>query len=366
MGRLLRHLGPDVLRHHQHRRHALRGRSPPGAAPQPRPGPRARASASTPRPEMEFFYFADADTHVAAAAARPGVVLRPHHRRRRVRPAPAHDPHARGDGHPGGVQPPRGRAQPARDRPALHRRPHDGRQRHDVPARGAGGRLRGRRARHLHAQAARRRAGLGHAHPLLALRGRHQRLLRPGRRAQPVEGRPRVHRRRAHPRPGDRRGHQPVGELLQAPGRRLRGAGVRELGAQQPLGGGQRAADQGRARPTRPASSSGPPTRAATPTWRSRWCWPPGCAASRRATTSRPRRSPTSTSSPRRSGWPRASRSCPGSLAEALDEMERRSWSPRRSASTSSSGSSATSAPSGRSTRPRSRQFELDRYLPRL
>ncbi len=71
------------------------------------------------------------------------------------------------------------------------------------------------------------RAGLGHAHPLLALRGRHQRLLRPGRRAQPVEGRPRVHRRRAHPRPRDRRGHQPVGQLLQAPGRRLRGAGLR-------------------------------------------------------------------------------------------------------------------------------------------
>ena len=35
---------------------------------------------------------------------------------------------------------------------------------------------------------------------------------------------PRLHRRRAHPRPRDRRGHQPVGELLQAARRRLRGA----------------------------------------------------------------------------------------------------------------------------------------------
>ena len=35
------------------------------------------------------------------------------------------------------------------------------------------------RARHLHAQAARGRAGLGHAHPPVAVRGRHQRLPRP-------------------------------------------------------------------------------------------------------------------------------------------------------------------------------------------
>ena len=61
-------------------------------------------------PEMEFFYFADGDPSHAPAAARPGRLLRPHHRRRGLRPAPAHDPHARGDGHPGGVQPPRGRA----------------------------------------------------------------------------------------------------------------------------------------------------------------------------------------------------------------------------------------------------------------
>lgn len=35
------------------------------------------------------------------------------------------------------VQPPRGRARPARDRPALRRCPDDGGQRDDVPGRGA-------------------------------------------------------------------------------------------------------------------------------------------------------------------------------------------------------------------------------------
>ena len=58
---------------------------------------------------------------------------------------------------------------------------------------------------------------------------------------------------------------------------------------------------------------------------------------------------------------------CPQSLSDALDAMERlRAGAPRRSASTSSSGSSATSGPSGPTTRRRSRQFELDRYLPNL
>ena len=166
----------------------------------------------------------------AAPPARPGVVLRPDDGRRRHRPAPAHHPHARGDGHPGRVQPPRGRAQPARDRPALHRRAHDGRQRDDLPPGGEGGGARGRRARHVHAQAAHRRAGLGHAHPLLALRGRHQRVLRSRRRAQPVEGGPRLHRRPAAPRQRDHRGHQPVGQLLQAAGRGLRGADLQRRG----------------------------------------------------------------------------------------------------------------------------------------
>ena len=47
-------------------------------------------------------------------------------------------------GHLGGVQPPRGRARPAGDRPALRRRAVDGRQHHDAAARGPGGRARRR------------------------------------------------------------------------------------------------------------------------------------------------------------------------------------------------------------------------------
>ena len=65
------------------------------------------------------------------------------------------------------------------------------------------------------------------------------------------------------------------GELLQAARRRLRGAGLRLVGPQQPLGARQRAADQGGQGRRRPASSTGRPTRPATRTSPSRWCWPP-------------------------------------------------------------------------------------------
>ena len=61
-----------------------------------------------------------------------------------------------------------------------------------------------------------RRAGLGHAHPPVAVRGRHERLPRAGRPLRPVEGGPRLHRRPAAPRARDHRGHQPAGQLLQA------------------------------------------------------------------------------------------------------------------------------------------------------
>ena len=105
------------------------------------------------------------------------------------RPAQAHHPHPRGHGHPGRVLVPRGQPQPARDRPALHRRPDHGRQRHDLPAGGARDRHRAGRLRHVHAQAARRRAGLGHAHPPVAVRGRRQRLPRPRRPLRAVQGR---------------------------------------------------------------------------------------------------------------------------------------------------------------------------------
>ena len=59
-------------------------------------------------PEMEFFYFADADPTTPPQPMDQASLLRPDHRGRGLGPAPAHDPHPRGDGHPGGVQPPRG------------------------------------------------------------------------------------------------------------------------------------------------------------------------------------------------------------------------------------------------------------------
>ncbi len=131
-------------------------------------------------PDMEFFYFGSADPSAASAAARHVVVLRPHDRRRGRRHPQGDHPHARSARHPCRVLPSRGRAEPARDRLALHRRAHDGRQRDDVPARGEGGRARARRARHLHAKADGAGARVGHAHALLPVRGRHQRLPRSG------------------------------------------------------------------------------------------------------------------------------------------------------------------------------------------
>ena len=54
-----------------------------------------------------------------------------------------------------------------------------------------------RRVRDVHAQADRRRVRLGDAHAPVAVRGRRQRVPRPGRRVRPVEGRQALHRRAA-------------------------------------------------------------------------------------------------------------------------------------------------------------------------
>ena len=83
-----------------------------------------------------------------------------------------------------------------------------------------------------------RRAGLGHAHPHLAVAGRAQRVRRRERPLRALGGGAPLHRRAAAPRPRDHRRHQPVGQLLQAAHRGLRGARPRQLGAQQPLGAG--------------------------------------------------------------------------------------------------------------------------------
>ena len=189
--------------------------------------------------------------------------------------AQADHPDARGDGHPGRVLVPRGLAQPARDRPAPHRRPHDGRQRDDLPAGGAGGGRQRGPLRHVHAQAPGRRAGLGHAHPHEPVRGRRERLPRSRRPVQPLQGGQGLHRRAAPPRHGDHRHHQPDGELLQAAHPRLRGAGLHLVGPQQPLGAHPGARWPRARRPVDPHRVPGPRPGHATPTWPSRSCWPP-------------------------------------------------------------------------------------------
>ena len=265
------HLGPHVLRHRQPRRHARSRATPARCCGATSTGPASRGFTFYAAPEMEFFYFADGDSGRAAQAARPGVVLRPHHRRRRHRPAPAHDPHARGDGHPGRVQPPRGRPQPARDRPALHRRADDGRQRHDVPAGREGGGARARactpRSCPSRSPACRARACTPTSRCSRATPTPSTTRATTANLSKVARG---LHRRPAAPRRGDHRRHQPVGQLLQAPGRRLRGADLRVVGPQQPLGARQRAADQagqGRERPHRVPGARPAP---ATPTSPSR------------------------------------------------------------------------------------------------
>ena len=119
----------------------VRGRPPPGAASATSTGP-ASAGFS--------FYGRPRDGVLLLRRRRPDEAARS-----RSTPARYFDlttadvasdlrkrthPDARGHGHPRRVLVPRGRPEPARDRPALHRRPHHGRQRDDVPARRAGDR----------------------------------------------------------------------------------------------------------------------------------------------------------------------------------------------------------------------------------
>ena len=120
-------------------------------------------------PELEYFLFRDT---AVDRGARRGRLLRPHDARRRLRRPPRHRPRAREARHPGGVLPPRGRPEPARDRHPLRRRPEDRRRLHDLPDHGQGVRAQVRLARDVHAQAAVRRERLGHAHAPVAVQGR--------------------------------------------------------------------------------------------------------------------------------------------------------------------------------------------------
>ena len=168
-------------------------------------------------------------------AARRGRLLRPHDARRRLGRAARDRPRARAARHRRRALPPRGRPEPARGRPGPGRGAEDGRRRDDLPHHGQGVRHEVRVARDLHAQADLRPERLGDAHAPGAGQGRRQRLLRRRRHLPALRRGQGVHRRPAAPRPGAQRDLRPVGELLQAPRARLRGAGLRRLEPAQPL-----------------------------------------------------------------------------------------------------------------------------------
>ena len=96
-------------------------------------------------PEIEFYLFKDAPGHGDEPVPVDRSGFFDHTAQSQgCRLPPRGDHDARGDGHLGGVQPPRGRPGPAGDRPALRRRAHHRRQHHDLPHRDPGGRARAR------------------------------------------------------------------------------------------------------------------------------------------------------------------------------------------------------------------------------
>ena len=199
-------------------------------------------------------------------APRRGRLLRPHDARRRLRRAARDRPRARAARHRRRALPPRGRPEPARGRPGHGRGAEDGRRRDDLPHHGQGVRHEVRVARDVHAQADLRPERLGHAHAPRPVQGRRQRLLRRRRHLPPLRRRQGLHRRPAAPRPRAERDLRPVGELLQAPRARLRGARLRRLEPAQPLRARARPAAARPAPPTRRGWSCAARTRRATRT----------------------------------------------------------------------------------------------------
>ena len=195
-------------------------RTPYEGDPAPRPAPSARARERDglrhlqrrPRARVLPVQGQELDR-----GPRRGRLLRPHHARRRLRRAPRDGARARAARHPRRVHPPRGRAQPARDRHALRRRAEDGRRLHDLPHHGQGVRHEVRLACDVHAQAALRRERLGDAHPHEPVQRGQERDVRRRRRLLPLRRRQGVHRRPAQARARDLLDLRPVGELLQAP-----------------------------------------------------------------------------------------------------------------------------------------------------
>ena len=360
-------VGPHVLRHPQPRRHAVRGRPPPGAASATSTRPASRASRSTSPPRWSSSTSATATRRTPPKLLDTGSYfdLTTADVASDLRKRTIHMLEAMGI--PVEYSLPRGRAQPARDRPALHRRADDGRQRHDLPPGRARDRPRAGRLRHVHAQAARRACRARACTPTC-------RCSRATTTPSTSPATPTACRRWPSGFIAGLLRHAPeitavTNQLVNSYKRLDRRASRRRcyvtLGPQQPLGAGAGAGHQGGQavvdphRVPLPRSGLQPLPRLLGDPGRR----PAGHRRGLRAA-ARGRR-PTCSSSPPRSGPPRASSRCRSRCREALDVMEQlRAGAPRRSASTSSSGSCATSAASGSTTRPRSRQFELDRYLP--
>ena len=263
-------LGPHVLRH----------REPSTASRSPATPARCCAATSTGRGPRLHVLRRSRDGVLllrrrrpdeAAPAPRPGRLLRPHHGRRRLRPAPPHALDARGDGHPRRVlASTRTRRASTRSTCAT-----------PTPSTMADNimmfRLWSGRSPLEHGVYAtfmpkplERRAGLGDAHATCRCSRATRNAFHDPRPVRSVHGGPAVHRRPAAPRPGDHRGHQPAGELATSAWSSGNEAPPYVTWAHNNRSALRAGAAHQAARPPRPASSTGRPTRPATPTWPSR------------------------------------------------------------------------------------------------
>ena len=295
-------------------------RAAPGAGARP-PTP---ASPSTRTPRSSSSCSRTLPERGGAGAGRRRRLLRPHPARRQPGLPPRGDHDARAHGHLGGVQPPRGRARPAGDRPALRRRAVDGRQHPHHPARHQGG-------------GADRRASTPPSCPSRSATSRAAGCTRTCRcsRATPTPSTTRPTRCTCRRWPSTsspacsstrpRSPRSPTSGSTPTSGSSSGGEAPPYVcwGSQQPQRAGARAdvqADQGRLAPaSRCAARTAPPT----PTSASRCCSPPGSRASRRSTRCRPAPRTTSGRCPTPSAGRSASTPLPGSLAEAIAVMER-------------------------------------------
>ena len=187
--------------------------------------PASGASRSIVAPEMEFFYFADGDPTQPPEPARHRRLLRPHHRRRRQRPAQADHPHARGHGHPGGVLAST-RTAPASTRSTCATPTPSPMADNVMTFRLVVREIameQGVYATFMPKPLAGVQGSGMHTH-LSLFEGDANAFHDPGDQYGLSKVGQALHRRPAAPRPRDHRGHQPAGELLQAPHRRLRGA----------------------------------------------------------------------------------------------------------------------------------------------